>query len=68
MGAIAENLQATRARLERSPGVTLLAVSKSQPLERIREAAAAGRKSAIGNHPEDCATTYGELFGYDFGG
>src|SRR3989337_3565424 len=45
MAAIADNLQVVRARLERVPGVTLLAVSKAQPVERIKEAVAAGQKA-----------------------
>jgi hypothetical protein len=53
MGAIADNLQATRARLERAPGVTLLAVSKSQPLERIREAIAAGQRAFGENYVQE---------------
>lgn len=53
MTTIAENLQAVRARLERAPGVTLLAVSKTQPLERIEEALAAGQKAFGENYVQE---------------
>jgi pyridoxal phosphate enzyme (YggS family) len=53
MAAIAENLQVVRARLERVPGVTLLAVSKAQPLERIQEAVAAGQKAFGENYVQE---------------
>ena len=43
MTTISENLQVVKARLARSPGVTLLAVSKGQSLERIKDAVAAGQ-------------------------
>ena len=45
MTGIADNLQAIAKRLERAPGVTLLAVSKGQSVERIQAAAAAGQKA-----------------------
>lgn len=53
MTTIAENLQAVRARLERAPGVTLLAVSKTQSLERIKEALAAGQKAFGENYVQE---------------
>jgi len=53
MAAIAENLQVVRARLERVPGVTLLAVSKAQPLERIQEAVVAGQKAFGENYVQE---------------
>jgi pyridoxal phosphate enzyme (YggS family) len=53
MAAIAENLQVVRARLDRVPGVTLLAVSKAQPLERIQEAVAAGQKAFGENYVQE---------------
>lgn len=53
MTTIAENLQAVRARLDRVPGVTLLAVSKTQSLERIREALAAGQKAFGENYVQE---------------
>lgn len=43
MTGIARNLQAIRQRLQGVPEVTLLAVSKAQSVERVREAAAAGQ-------------------------
>src|SRR5687768_6008929 len=49
MATIADNLQAVRARLNRAravtASVTLLAVSKGQGLERIKDAIAAGQKA-----------------------
>lgn len=57
MAGIAENLQLTRARIDRVAGVsarvTLLAVSKSQDVERIREALAAGQKSFGENYVQE---------------
>jgi PLP dependent protein len=57
MTTIGENLQATRARIERISGaaarVTLLAVSKGQPLERIRAAVAAGQTAFGENYVQD---------------
>ena len=49
MTGIAENLQAIRERLRAAPGVTLLAVTKGQSVERVRAAAAAGQ-SAFGEN------------------
>jgi PLP dependent protein len=45
MAAIADNLQAIRARISHAPGVILLAVSKGQSIERIAQAVAAGQKA-----------------------
>src|SRR5688500_1404181 len=45
MATIADNLQAVRARIGHERGVTLLAVSKGQSLERIKDAIAAGQKA-----------------------
>jgi pyridoxal phosphate enzyme (YggS family) len=60
MATIAENLQAVNARIEearaRAGGaqqVTLLAVSKGQGVERIREAVAAGQKAFGENYVQD---------------
>jgi len=53
MAGIADNLQAIRRRLQRAQGVTLLAVSKTQPVERIREAAAAGQKAFGENYVQE---------------
>lgn len=53
MAGIARNLQAIRQRLQGAPGVTLLAVSKGQSLERIREAAAAGQLAFGENYVQE---------------
>ncbi len=53
MAAIADNLQAVRARIGGAPGVTLLAVSKTQSAERIREALAAGQKAFGENYVQE---------------
>jgi len=53
MAAIADNLQAVRARISGAPGVTLLAVSKTQSAERIREAVAAGQKAFGENYVQE---------------
>ena len=53
MATIADNLQAVKARIGGSPGVTLLAVSKGQGVERIREALAAGQQAFGENYLQD---------------
>jgi len=53
MAGIADNLQAVRARLGGASGVTLLAVSKGQGLERIKEAIAAGQKAFGENYVQE---------------
>ena len=53
MAAIADNLQVVRAHLAGSPGVILLAVSKGQPLERIRAAVAAGQTAFGENYVQE---------------
>lgn len=53
MAAIAENLQAVRARIGRVQGVTLLAVSKGQGVERIAQAVAAGQKAFGENYVQE---------------
>lgn len=50
MATIADNLQAIRSRAR---AVTLLAVSKSQPVGAIREAAAAGQKAFGENYVQE---------------
>jgi pyridoxal phosphate enzyme (YggS family) len=50
MATIADNLQAIRSRLR---GVTLLAVSKGQPLARIEQAIAAGQKAFGENYVQE---------------
>jgi PLP dependent protein len=61
MAGIAENLQAVRARLKGARGVTLLAVSKTQPVERIREAAAAGQKAFGENYVQEAVQKMQQL-------
>jgi pyridoxal phosphate enzyme (YggS family) len=53
MAAIADNLQVVRARIERFPGVKLLAVSKGQPIERVKEAIAAGQNAFGENYVQE---------------
>jgi pyridoxal phosphate enzyme (YggS family) len=53
MTTIADNLQVVKARLARSRGVTLLAVSKGQSLERIKDAVAAGQKAFGENYVQE---------------
>jgi uncharacterized pyridoxal phosphate-containing UPF0001 family protein len=53
MATIGDNLQQIRGRLAGAPGVTLLAVSKSQPVEAIRAAAAAGQKAFGENYVQE---------------
>src|SRR5688572_15862598 len=53
MATIADNLQAVRARLARAPEVILLAVSKGQPLERVRAAVAAGQTAFGENYVQE---------------
>jgi pyridoxal phosphate enzyme (YggS family) len=53
MATIADNLQQIRARLAGTPGVTLLAVSKSQPMEAVREAVAAGQRAFGENYVQE---------------
>jgi len=53
MTTIADNLQAVKKRLQHAPAVTLLAVSKGQPAERVREAAAAGQKAFGENYVQE---------------
>ena len=53
MTTIAENLQAVRARIARAPEVILLAVSKGQAIERVRDAIAAGQKAFGENYVQE---------------
>jgi pyridoxal phosphate enzyme (YggS family) len=53
MTGIAQNLQAIGERLKAARGVTLLAVSKGQSVERIREAAAAGQNAFGENYVQE---------------
>jgi pyridoxal phosphate enzyme (YggS family) len=58
MATIAENLQAVRSRLG---GVTLLAVSKTQHVARIREAVAAGQSAFGENYVQEALQKMQEL-------
>jgi PLP dependent protein len=53
MTTIADNLQAVRARIGHKSEVTLLAVCKGQPLERIKDAVAAGQKAFGENYVQE---------------
>ena len=53
MATIADNLQQIKARLARSPGVTLLAVSKGQSADAVRAAATAGQKAFGENYVQE---------------
>ena len=53
MAGIADNLQAVRARVSRAPGVTLLAVSKTQSADRVREAFDAGQNAFGENYVQE---------------
>jgi PLP dependent protein len=53
MATIADNLQAVKARIGHERGVTLLAVSKGQGLERIKDAIAAGQKAFGENYVQE---------------
>ena len=53
MTTIADNLQVIRERIGRASEVTLLAVSKGQPLERIEDAVAAGQKAFGENYVQE---------------
>jgi PLP dependent protein len=53
MTGIAHNLQAIGERLKGAGGVTLLAVSKAQGVERIREAVTAGQKAFGENYVQE---------------
>ena len=74
MTTIAENLQATRTRIAgaaRAAGrdpqtVTLLAVSKTQPLARVREAAAAGQRAFGENYVQDAIARMDALPGLEW--
>ena len=53
MATIADNLQAVKARIARAGGASLLAVSKGQSAERVREALAAGQKAFGENYVQE---------------
>lgn len=69
MGRIADNLQATKARIDAalrrfgraSPGVSLLAVSKTKSAAEVREAAAAGQRAFGENYVQEGVEKIAEL-------
>ncbi|HSA91362.1 MAG TPA: YggS family pyridoxal phosphate-dependent enzyme [Burkholderiales bacterium] len=61
MAGIAENLQVIKARIGRRPGVTLLAVSKGQDVERMREAIAAGQNAFGENYVQEAVQKMQQL-------
>ena len=61
MAAIADNLQLVKTRIAARPGVTLLAVSKGQDVERIREAIAAGQKAFGENYVQEAVRKMPQL-------
>jgi pyridoxal phosphate enzyme (YggS family) len=61
MAGIAENLQVVKARIGARPGVTLLAVSKGQSVERIREALAAGQQAFGENYVQEAVQKMQQL-------
>jgi PLP dependent protein len=61
MAGIAENLQVVKARIARRPGVTLLAVSKGQGVERIQEAIAAGQNAFGENYVQEAVQKMQQL-------
>jgi pyridoxal phosphate enzyme (YggS family) len=63
MATIADNLQAIRGRVG---AVTLLAVSKSQPAEAIREAVAAGQKAFGENYVQEALEKMQSLTGLEW--
>jgi PLP dependent protein len=66
MAGIADNLQAIRARLARAQGVTLLAASKGQSVEKIRAAAAAGQKAFGENYVQEAVEKMQALPGLEW--
>ncbi|HEX6295792.1 MAG TPA: YggS family pyridoxal phosphate-dependent enzyme [Burkholderiales bacterium] len=66
MTGIAHNLQALGKRLERVRGVTLLAVSKGQSVERIQEAVAAGQKAFGENYVQEALAKMQALPGLEW--
>ncbi|HEU4351881.1 MAG TPA: YggS family pyridoxal phosphate-dependent enzyme [Burkholderiales bacterium] len=61
MAGIAQNLQLVRARIDARPGVILLAVSKGQDVERMREAIAAGQKAFGENYVQEAVRKMPQL-------
>src|SRR5262245_17479546 len=63
MATIADNLQQIKARLARTPGVTLLAVCKGQSVDAVREAGAAGQKAFGENYVQEALAKMDALGG-----
>jgi len=61
MAGIAHNLQAVRARIGHARAVTLLAVSKGQRIERIKDAVAAGQKAFGENYVQEAVRKMQQL-------
>jgi pyridoxal phosphate enzyme (YggS family) len=74
MATIAENLQAVKARIGRAAraagrdpaAVTLLAVSKTHPVQRVREAAAAGQVAFGENYVQEALPKIDVLSGLEW--
>ena len=66
MTGIAQNLQAIGERLKAARGVTLLAVSKGQSVERVGEAAAAGQKAFGENYVQEALAKMHALPGLEW--
>ncbi|OGA41233.1 MAG: YggS family pyridoxal phosphate enzyme [Betaproteobacteria bacterium RIFCSPLOWO2_12_FULL_68_19] len=66
MATIAENLQAVRARIGAARGVTLLAVSKGQGIERVKEASAAGQRAFGENYVQEALEKMDALPGLEW--
>lgn len=61
MAGISENLQVVKALIGARPDVTLLAVSKGQDVERVREAIAAGQKAFGENYVQEAVRKMQQL-------
>jgi len=66
MATIADNLQAVKARIGLGKGVTLLAVSKGQEAEKVRQAAAAGQKAFGENYVQEALEKMDALPGLEW--
>ena len=71
MATIADNLQAIKQRIERAAraagrepaAVSLLAVSKTHPLSRVEDAAAAGQRAFGENYVQEALAKIAALIG-----
>jgi PLP dependent protein len=66
MAAIADNLQLIKQRIGHARPVTLLAVSKSQSVEAIKEALAAGQKAFGENYVQEAAAKIDAISGAEW--